>query len=225
MTRAVAVLRPEPGNAATAARLAELGLHAVRLPLFAVQPVAWDVPDAAAHDALVLTSANALRHGGAGLARLKALPVFAVGAATAQAARAARFTVVAEARGGVAELAGLLGDHGVRAGLHLAGLDRIDAPGTRISAVRTVYASDPVSVEAAALRSLRGAVALLHSPRAARRFASLADAHHLPRGSVAIAAISPAVLDAAGAGWESAVAADSPDDAALVALARRLAGD
>jgi uroporphyrinogen-III synthase len=34
MTRSLAVLRPEPGNAATAARIEARGLTAIRLPLF-----------------------------------------------------------------------------------------------------------------------------------------------------------------------------------------------
>ena len=86
MSRPIVVLRPEPGNRVTAAAIEGRGLRAIRLPLFAVQPVAWQAPDPAGFDALLLTSANAVRHGGAGLARLLSLPVFAVGEATADAA-------------------------------------------------------------------------------------------------------------------------------------------
>ena len=64
MSRPLAVLRPEPGNGATAARIEELGFRAIRLPLFAVRALAWTMPDAADHDALLLTSANAVRFGG-----------------------------------------------------------------------------------------------------------------------------------------------------------------
>ena len=93
MTRTLAVLRPEPGNAATVARARAAGFATLSLPVFAVVPLAWDVPDPADYDALILTSANAVRHAGAGLDRLRVLPVFAVGARTAAAARAAGFDV------------------------------------------------------------------------------------------------------------------------------------
>ncbi len=80
----LAVLRPEPGNAATAARIAAAGARTIRLPLFAVGPLAWTPPDPAVHDALLLTSANAVRQAGPGLAGYRTLPVHAVGAAPAR---------------------------------------------------------------------------------------------------------------------------------------------
>ena len=52
MTR-VLVLRPEPGNAETCARLRARGIDAVGMPLFAVVPVDWTCPDPAAFDALL----------------------------------------------------------------------------------------------------------------------------------------------------------------------------
>ena len=93
MSRPIAVLRPEPGNGATVAAIEAAGGMAIRLPLFAAAPVAWHAPDPAAFDALLLTSANALRHGGPELAALRSLPVHAVGGATAAAARQAGFAV------------------------------------------------------------------------------------------------------------------------------------
>jgi uroporphyrinogen-III synthase len=63
---------------------------------------------------------------------------------------------------------------------------------------------------------------LLHSPRAAALFAELADAAGVSRATVRIAAISPAVLAAAGAGWAAGIAASSPDDDALLAAAARM---
>ena len=79
MSRAVAVLRPEPGNAATATRVEAAGLAAIRLPLFAVRALDWTPPDPAAFDALILTSANTPRLAGPGIDSLASLPVFAVG--------------------------------------------------------------------------------------------------------------------------------------------------
>ena len=63
-----------------------------------------------------------------------------------------------------------------------------------------------------------GSVALVHSPRAGRRFAELVG----DRGSIAIAAISPAAAEAVGEGWQAVAAAEEPGDDALLALAARL---
>ena len=215
----MAVLRPEPGNAATAARLEALGHHVLRLPLFRVVPVAWDVPDPAEFDGLLVTSANAIRHAGAGVGRLKALPVHAVGAATARAAEHAGFTVAAT---GETNVAALLERVEARALLHLAGRDHART-GAPVVATAVVYASEPAPLPPGALDLLAGGVALVHSPRAARRLRDLFDAAGIPRAEVALAAISAATRDAAGPGWARIAIAPRPDDATLVAAARLLA--
>ena len=212
------VLRPEPGNAQTAARLEGLGIVVQRCPLFAVAPVAWTPPEPSGYDALLLTSANAVRHAGPGLQALSALPVLAVGTATAAAARAAGLTITAL---GDTDAAAVI-DHGRTLGfarlLHLAGRDRTDAVPDAV----TVYASDPVELAAAAVQAWTDHLALLHSPRAARRFASLVDQHDVARQQIGIAALSAAVAETAGGGWATRVAADRPDDARLAALAASL---
>lgn len=207
MTRPIGVLRPEPGNAATAARIEALGLVALRLPLFAVRALDWEVPSGERYDGLLVTSANAFRHGGAELDRLKALPVHVVGEATAEAARAAGFAVVQTGSGGIDDMRidGTL--------LHLAGREHRALPGVDVVAL---YASDPLNPD---LMPLIGGVALLHSPRAAARLAELvAD-----RSDIAIAAISAAARDVAGDGWRAIAVADATTDVALVAAARGLA--
>ena len=212
------VLRPEPGAAQTAARLTALGVPVRRQPLFAVRPVTWHAPDPDRFDALLLTSANAVRHAGPELQRLRALPVLAVGAATAAVASAAGLTVELI---GNADAAALV-ERGRAAGfarlLHLAGRERTQTG----AAVVTVYGSDPAPIDAATARGWADQVALRHSPRAARRFAALADAHGVDRTRIAVAALSAAVADAAGDGWGLRVAADRPADAALVALTAAL---
>ncbi len=70
------------------------------------------------------------------------------------------------------------------------------------------------------LNDIDGSVALIHSTRAAKRFAELAD--RIDKSAIAIAAISPEAHAAAGEGWAAAEAAASPDDEALLALAERL---
>jgi uroporphyrinogen-III synthase len=216
----VIVLRPEPGASETVARARELGLEAMSIPLFKVEPLEWRVPDANRFDALLLTSANAVRHGGAGLGTLNALPVHAVGEATAEAARAAGFTVATIGEGGIDLLMAAL-DPGLRL-LHLCGEPRRPPadPRQAITAV-PVYRSRAIE-PALDLCAASEAVVLVHSPRAADRFAELIDRAEIPRRSVAIAAISEAAAAAAGEGWAAIHVADAPTDDALLALAARL---
>lgn len=208
--RRLIVLRPEPGAGASVAAARAMGLEALAMPLFAVRPLPWTAPDPATFDALLMTSANAARHGGAELGKLRALPVHAVGEATAAAARAAGLTVAGVGSGG---LGGLELPAGERL-LHLAGRDHRPAGAARTIAV---YESVPLPAPGN-LAELSGSVVAVHSPRAGRRLAELVA----ERGAIAIAAISPAAAAACGPGWQSVEAADSPDDASLLALAARL---
>jgi len=222
MSRAIAVLRPEPGNTATAAAIEALGLTAIRLPLFEVHALAWTPPDVRRFDALLLTSANAPRHAGPGLAGLRSLPVHAVGDATAAAARDAGLEVVAVGDRDGAALVAAAAASGVRRGLLLGGRDRALGSDPIIAEAIAVYASDPMAVPAEALDQLAGSVVLVHSPRAARRLADLIDRVGIDRRTVRLAAISAAAVDAAGGDWERIAAAAVPDDATLIALARSL---
>ena len=212
--RRILVLRPEPGASETLARAGKLGLDAVSIPLFEVEPVAWDLPDPRLFDGLLLTSANAVRFSGAHLNDLAHLPVYAVGEATATAARNADLDVVATGDSGVDRLLDSIAP-GVRL-LHLAGEDR-KVPASRQSVTHvTVYRSKPVA--APGLADVKASIALIHSPRAGRRFAELVS----DRSAIAIAAISPAAAEAAGQGWESVHVAERPTDDAILALAARL---
>lgn len=211
----VAVLRPEPGNADTCARLTVLGHDPIALPLFAVAPIAW-TPPGGDYDGLLLTSANAPRHAGPRLARYATLPVLAVGAATAAAARAAGLAV---ARVGTGDAAALLAEpHGCSRLLHLGGEATTVAVGGPVAASVPVYANRPREVPPARILELAGARVLLHAPSAARRFAELADQAGLDRRQVALAALSPAVASAAGAGWAELRVAAAPNEAALLRL-------
>jgi len=220
MSRPVVVLRPEPGNGATVKRLAAAGLTTIALPLFKVRPVDWALPDSTCYDALLLTSANTIRFGGAQLAALRALPVLAVGAATAEAARQAGFRVEAVGEGGVAALLDTAETKRFQRLLYLGGRDRMVEPGGVVTAAITVYASEALAVDTDALRRIENAVVLLHSARAASRLNVLA---RINRSTVRLAAISAAVAEAAGEGWGQHAVATLPTDAALVALAARLA--
>lgn len=183
------------------------------MPLFEVVPLEWALPDGR-FDAVLLTSANALRSGGERLAAVRHLPAYAVGEATAEAARAGGFAVVSVSDAGVAEVR-LPG--GARV-LHLCGADHVAAPG--VTAV-AVYSARSLPVDEA-LRGLSGHVAAVHSARAGARLRVLVDALGLPQETIALVAISARAAAAVGDGWEQVAVAARPTDAAVVELAARL---
>ena len=225
MSRAVLVLRPERGASETAARARALGLAAVTAPLFVVAPLAWQAPDPAGFDAVLLTSANAARHGGSGLDAFTGLPCFAVGEATGAAAREAGFRDVRTGAGDGAEAVATMVEAGMRSAFHPCGRDHLPLDHPRLPIERrTVYAADGVeALPAAAVEALAaGALALVHSPRAGALLAALVDAAGLARADIAIAAISEAAAAAAGGGWASVAAAPRPRDEALLAIAAKL---
>lgn len=217
MTLPIAVLRGEPGNAATAAAIEALGRRVIRLPLFHIVPLPWHGPDPQAHDALILTSANAVRHAGPALARYAALPVHAVGPATAAAARAAGLRVVATGDRDGRALLDAAQAGGVRAALLLTARDRAVASHPAVTAIETVYASDVVDPVDPA--PIAGSVALVHSARMAERLSDIVG----DRGRIAIAAISGKVAAGLGSGWRAIGVAERPDDAAVIATAIALA--
>ena len=220
MSRAIAVLRPEPGNAQTAAAIEAAGGRAIRLPLFEVRPLPWTAPDPASHDAMILSSANAIRHGGAGLERLSSLPVLAVGAATAAAARDAGFRVIASGDGGIAALMAAAHAAGVRRALHLTGVDHRPGDPGAVTDTLCVYESAALSVGEEQAARLNGAVVLVHSARAGRALAAVPG---IDRATIAIAAISEGAADAVGRDWQQVAVAQHPRDDALIALALRVA--
>ena len=213
--RRLVILRPEPGASATAGRARKLGIETDVMPLFAIEPVAWRLPEGE-FDGLLLTSANAVRQAGPDLERLQDLPVHAVGACTAEAARADGLAVATTGAGGIDALLAQL-PPGLRL-LHLTGEHRRrpSAPQQSITAV-TVYRA--VELPDPDFSRLASAVVAVHSPRAG---AVLGRAARLDRSTVAIAAISGAAADAAGDGWAEVAVANSPTDDALLALAQRL---
>ena len=213
--RRVLVLRPEPDASATVERARGRGLDAVAVPLFEVAAIEWQAPEAASFDGVLLTSANAVRHGGEQLQGFRGLKTYAVGEATAAAARDAGFDVAATGDSGVDRLLG-----SIEAELklfHPCGEDRRDPAKARqnITAVPVYSARE---IEAPDLSAAPDSVALIHSPRAARRFAELVEA----RDTILVAAISEAAAEALGDGWQAVETAEQPAEEALLALAARL---
>jgi len=213
MTR-VLVLRPEPGASATVEKARSRDLDAFAVPLFEIEPVHWDVPEQAGFDGILFTSANAIRHAGQQLGELRGLAAYAVGEATADAARDAGFDIRSTGNDGVDRLLQSI-EPDLRL-LHLCGEDR-KAPSTAPQTIVpvTVYRAKE---RAADLSQAAGSVVLVHSPRAGRRLADLME----NRSDIRVAAISAAAAEAVGGGWQRVEAAKDPSDDALLALATSL---
>ncbi|WP_095012739.1 uroporphyrinogen-III synthase [Tsuneonella mangrovi] len=220
MSRKVVVLRPEPGLSETLSAARTAGLEAIGSPLFEIEPVAWDLPDPAEFDALLVGSANVFRHGGQGLEQLRALPVHAVGKRTAQAAHDAGFEVSSVGSGGLQQV--LDGLSAPLRLLRLAGAERVTLtpPAGITTSEKVVYRAAPLPLEDNAVEILSSgdAVALLHSGAAARRLAAECERVGLARGSIALAALAPRIAECAGEGWKSVQVAPQTDDAALLAM-------
>jgi uroporphyrinogen-III synthase len=183
------ITRAQPGADATAERVRALGHEAVVAPLLAVRRVEGVHVDLAGVAALAFTSANGVR-AFADLTGERTLKVFAVGAATAQAARAAGFKTVLSADGDVealaegiaarrAELRGAVLHPGASepAGDLVGALERLGVPARQL----VLYETAPVALAAEEAADLiRCDAALLHSPKAAKVFARLLKAHPAP---------------------------------------------
>lgn len=219
--RRLFLFRPEPGARHSADRARTMGLDALLVPLFAIEPIEWAAPDPAEFDAILLTSANAVRHCGAGIDRLRRLPVHCVGDATALAANLAGLGVASVGKAGVDELLSTI-PAGTRL-LHLCGEDRRE-PAEQSHAITCVPVYRALATDRPAeLTDLPGNVAAVHSPRAARRLAELVDPK--TQATVCLAAISDAAANAAGSGWQRVETASEPSDSALLALCARLCED
>lgn len=219
------ILRPEPGASATARRARALRLETVVAPLFTVQALVWHMPDAAHHDAVMMTSANAARFGGPQLGRYARMPAFAVGSSTAEAMRRTGFADVDTTDGDADALVARIARTPHRRLLHLCGQDfrSFRHPTLTIDHVPVYTASAAHDLPPQAADALRrGAVACVHSPRAAALLTKLADTAAIDRSATALVAISPAAATAAGPGWRSVSHAAAPTDAAMLAIARDL---
>ncbi len=215
----VVVIRPEPGNAATVAAAQALGLEALACPLFEMAACNWEAPDPARYQALLAGSANVLRLGGEGLSRLLALPVHAVGAVTAQAARGAGFAVAQVGEGGLQPLAETLPPGRY---LRLAGEKHVPLalPEDVVVDDIVVYAARGLAMPPALVSALaEPAVVLLHSGEAAQHFAAETARLGVRRERIALACLAPRIGQLAGAGWQRIEIAQTRTDHAVLALA------
>ena len=218
-------LRPEPGLSATLEKARAMGLAIAGQALSEIRALAWACPELAGIDGLLIGSANAILHGGANLARLTDKPAYAVGEATAAAARAAGFTVALTGSGG---LQGVL--DAVPAPcylLRIAGEEHVPlTPPAGVSFAEVIaYRSVALPLDPAAPFLASGeALVLLHSAATASHFAAEGDRLGLARARITLAALGPRIAAAAGEGWAAVHTATRPDEDALMQLAFDLCG-
>lgn len=220
----VVVLRPEPGAGVSAGRATKLGLRSLVSPLFEIQDLEWQ-PPAAAFDAILFTSANAARYAGDGLSEFLHLPCYAVGETTAAAAHEKGFPEVRVGGSDGQAIARKMADRGIRSAFHPCGRDHLslDGLGVRLTSVPVYELLPTHGLPEEAIDALKGgALALIHSPAAGRRFRAVIDQAGLPASEVHLAAISEAAGAAAGEGWRLVSTAGRPRDEALLELASKL---
>ncbi len=223
-------IRPEPGLSTTISAGQKLGLDVFGEALFEIQPIPWTAPDPATVDALLIGSANAIRHGGPQLDLLLGKPVHAVGKTTAEIATAAGFQVEATGQGGLQSLldAQKKGAASWLRYLRLSGRERVRlnvSAGIDIEE-RIVYQAAPLRMSAFFEKRLRsGGIVLLHSAAAARHFAEECSRLGLPKQELSLAALGPRIAAAAKGGWAEILYTNTPDDAALLALVKHMCQD
>jgi uroporphyrinogen-III synthase len=220
------VTRPRAEAAELAAALERRGIAALLEPLIDIRFHDLPPPDLAGVQAILCTSANGVR----ALARLspeRALPLLAVGEATAARARAVGFAAVSSAGGNVDDLARL-----VRARLDPAGGRLLHVAGSAVAgdlagalagyAVEraVLYSAEPAARLSPAAQAALAAgtvdFALFFSPRTSAIFARLAAGLCLSR--VAAVSISEAAdRPLAGLGWRARRVAARPTREALLA--------
>jgi uroporphyrinogen-III synthase len=226
------VTRPREDSEEVARALAERGLDVMVEPLLDIVPVEGAQVEIEGAQGILVTSANGIR-ALSRLSPLRDLPVWAVGDASARAARELGFASVESAGGDVESLADLVAsraDPGNGALLHVAGTvtagdlsGRLASRGFEVrrqvlyQAVTATTLSDGLRE---ALRDGALDLALFFSPRTARTFATLAVAAEVrgSLGTIAAYGLSANVsTELAPLPWRVLRQAAEPTQAALLA--------
>jgi uroporphyrinogen-III synthase len=242
---AILVTRPHPDNATTAAALRAKGFEVLLAPMLRFEPVAFQIDADARFEAVIVSSANALRAINESPARddLRDRPLFAVGERTAQAARDSGFTHVTAAGGDAVSLRELIVAQArakrlKKSGelLYLAAADRARDLGTELGELGfnvstvTVYRMNAVpdlpSDVSAACAAGRIEAVLHYSARSARAFLDAARAAGVEISALALPqccfsnAVAAIVREAGAA--QVAVARAPDEDAIFEVLERAL---
>ena len=225
------VTRTSPDAEATAERLRALGHAPLVAPVLELRPIGGPGPSLDGIGALAFTSRNGVT-AFAAVCTERSLPVFAVGAATARAARAAGFAAVHAADGDVGTLAALIverrdGFSGVllHPGAHELAADLSGALLAHDIAARAhaVYRTDPARLPLAVTAALAAQpmeldAILVHSPRAAQCLAGVADLQRAAQLIDAYCISAAAAAPLWSLSLRSVAVAPHPDETALLNL-------
>ncbi len=242
MSARALVTRPLEDAGPVVAALRRRGIACMVEPMLRIVPLPAPVIDLDGVQGLVVTSANGAR-AFAAACRRRDLPVYAVGEASAAAARELGFSPVESADGDVAALADLVARHaapGAGALFHPAGrvsagdlAGRLQALGfslrrSRLYEARPIDAfSAPLQAALAALRDGGEAAAaelrwvLFFSPRTAATFVSLSETAGLAdacRRLMALCLSRNVAAAASAIEWRAVAVAARPEQEALLAL-------
>ncbi|HWE47575.1 MAG TPA: uroporphyrinogen-III synthase [Caulobacteraceae bacterium] len=218
------VSRTQPGADATAQRLRELGHEPIVSPVLEVRALEpFFELDPSDVEAIAFTSQNAIEPITRHYPEFLGLPVFAVGEATATAARAAGYDDVCSADGDVDALATLIAQARPRIVLHPTASEPASEivrllNGPKIEA-RSVAVYETLALEPqAALAQLTAIDAvLIHSPNGARRVAASVTPAQVQ--GLVFACISPAAArPLTDHGHEKVRSAPFPNEASLLKL-------
>jgi uroporphyrinogen-III synthase len=216
----VLLTRPADENARIAAVLEPLGARCLAWPLTRIVRLADRLAVPAGTEALLFTSANAVR-AFAAASPVRALPALCVGDRTAECARAAGFADVTSAGGDAADLARLARASGHHRFLHPRGREsrelRLD--GARVDAP-AIYAAEPAGPPPSEVAEAFAAGALglvtVWSPRNAGILGDWLDAARPSLGGTALLGISEAaVAPLRAAGFGAVLVAPRPEAGAM----------
>jgi uroporphyrinogen-III synthase len=225
------ITRAEPGASETAERVAALGFRPLIAPLLTLRDVAASL-SLQAGEAIALTSRQGVLRAAA-LTPRRDMTVFAVGDATAEAARGAGFADVRSASGDVHALAAFIAAARPAAVVHpcaaetagdlIGALAAAGVPARKAIVYETAAASALPEAVAAAFKAGGLVAALIHSPKAGRAAAELVAAACVDPGGASALGLSPSCVEAFTAPpWRAVRAAAGPNEEALLALLKAL---
>ncbi len=225
------ITRPLEDAEPLAKELSDLGIESIVEPLLDIAIFDSRTPDLSGVQALLLTSANGVR----AFSRIcdnRQLPVYAVGDASARAARDAGFDKIESASGDVDALAELVlsklnPDDGAL--LHIAGTKIAGDLGGCLSdadydyrRLQLYHAARAATLSDEGLNAIRGGLVdgvILYSPRTAKSFVELmkkAGAVEYSDRMTAFCLSQAVAIKAGGLNWDQVVVADSPNQSALI---------
>ena len=229
----VLVTRPEGAAEQTAGKLESMGHEAVLAPLLKTNFLDVPISGLDRAQAVIFTSTNGVE-GFARISKERALPIYVVGARTAQAARDAGFGDVESADGDASDLAALLRERLVPASgpVIFARARQVAGDLTQTLARAGFAVHSAVVYETAAVEKLPEVLRtclledsldeiLFFSPRTAHAFARLLEKEGLAGHTASIVALclSQKVADQLiPLKWRAVRVANDPNQAALLAL-------